>query len=156
MRTLTLLAAALLSGCASLDGPFDGTWLFEMDPNVAYSGDCEPDEDATITEYFGTQGSFVDIYSTPSNELVVMIAEPLRGTAAGSDMEASWEYGFQSDDYEEQESYDLSASLVANILEGSIEYLYITDNDGDVYECATEADFTAERIISHPDSYAGN
>lgn len=155
MRTLAFLAAAaLLPGCTG--GAFDGTWLIQVDPNTSYQGDCEPDPDADEIVYTGTAAGFFDIYSTATNEVVVMLAESLVGTTAGTEIEASWEYGYQTDNYTEVESYDFSASLTANIMEGTVQYVIEQDDDGDVYQCATENDFTAERIIDTPDKYAGN
>jgi hypothetical protein len=157
MRTLALLAAAaLLPGCAALDGPFDGTWLFQIDPNASYQGDCEPDPEDYVTEYTGNSAGFVDIYSTATNQVVVMLTESLVGTTAGTEIEASWEYGYQTDTFTELESYDFSATLTANVLEGSVQHVLQQDDDGTTYECAAESDFTAERIIDHPDRYAGN
>lgn len=144
------MAILLLSvlGCTS---PFEGTWLFMVDNNTKVTGDCA-DEDDTTT-YTGTSNSWVDIFQTGSGEFVVLISEPLVGTAAGGELEASWEDSYESEDYTDSEVVTFNGALAGATMSGSVTDASITSSGGDMYTCAYKYDFTAERTTSSPSAY---
>jgi hypothetical protein len=151
MASLLLLH---LLGCAT---PFEGTWLFQVERNVALTGDCAPDEDDSSSySYIGTQNFWADIYRLQSGEYAVLLGEALIGTAEGSALQASWEEAYTSDDYEYRESIEFDGALEGNVLSGTITEKASENSGGDTYACTSKVDYTAERTTSSPDSYPGN
>lgn len=143
-----------LLGCAT---PFEGTWLFQVDRNAKVSGDCAPDEDEESSfTYSGTQNFWADIYRLQSGEYAVLIGEALIGTAEGTELQASWEETYTSEDYEYREEIEIEGSLEGNVLSGTLTESASETAGGDSYACTSKVDYTAERTTSSPDSYPGN
>jgi hypothetical protein len=148
MSALLLLS---LLGCTS---PFEGTWLFMVDRQERLSGDCADPDDTTV--YTGDDRAWVDIFQLQSGEFSVLLSEVLIGTAAGNDLEASWQETYSSEDYEERTTVDLEATLAAGELSGSIASSYSQATGDDTYECQGTVNFTAVRNVSSPTSYPEN
>lgn len=142
-----------LLGCAT---PFEGTWFFQLDRNVKESGDCVDDDTDYQVTYSGTQNAWVDIYLLQSGEYAVLLSEALVGTAEGNALEASWEYAYSYDDYEERESLEIDGTLEGGVLSGTLTSSISQTYGDDAYACTTKVDYTAERNVSAPDSYPGN
>ena len=149
----TLLAGALaLGGCTS---PYDGTWMFIIDPEPSdYSGDCKDDADTKVEDNSGT---LVDIYSTPANGIVVLFGQALYGEYDGSGFDAEYEetyrYSNSGYTYASKEGMIMSVDRSGSTLEGTVTDWQEVNDDGDVYQCAIDFDFTAERIASTSGRY---
>lgn len=147
---VSLLLLSFL-GCAS---PFEGTWLFLADRQQKVSGDCEdPDDTSVLT---GTSKSWVDIYGLSSGELVVLVGEPLIGTAEGNELKATWSESYENEDYSQAQDIELDGTLEAGIFSGTVATTYVETNGEDTYECTASNRFTAERTVSSPEAYPEN
>lgn len=135
-------------GCSS---PFEGTWLFMFDNNAKVTGDCLDEDDTTV--YSGTSNTWVDIFQTGTGEFVVLINEPLVGTAVGGELTAAWEDSYESEDYFESNVITFTGAISGGEMTGNVLDDSLSRSGDDTYTCATRYDFTAERTTSSPNAY---
>jgi hypothetical protein len=112
-----------------------------------------PDDTSVLT---GTSKSWVDIYGLSSGELVVLLGEPLIGTAEGNELKATWSESYENEDYSEAQDVELDGTLEAGILSGTVATTYVETSGEDTYECTVSNRFTAERTVSSPEAYPEN
>lgn len=153
MRPLALaipLAMPFLGGC--FKSAFDGTWLFTFDPEPAtVSGTCAEHEDTTTS--LGTSYDLVDIYTNSKGGIVVLMEMALQGSLDGKQFTASAVEEYGDIDYENTEGVDMDGVLAKGVLTGRVTTWWLYEWSGNVEDCSTAWDYTAERIDSDPDDY---
>jgi hypothetical protein len=151
------VVALLFVLACSVFQPLDGTWLFQVDPNASFGGDCADDDSGGgVATALGTSNSWVDIYTVSGNQIAILYGDALLGTLNGSAVEASYESGYTYKKRSESRTVTLEATLTGGTLEGTISQTETVTDDGDKYTCTTERAFTAVRSVSSPDTFAGN
>ncbi len=142
----------LLLACA----PFEGTWIFYLDPVGTTTGDCAEDGGNDGVEYDTNAGTLVDIYALASGGYAVMLDRALTGGAEGNVLDVEW-LEEVADGSTSQASYRrMQASLEAGALSGTYaEGSWREAENGSDFTCDTSYDFTAERVVSDRDAFAG-
>lgn len=161
MKRESLAALALLSTItAGCDNAWDGTWLWQIDPNtVAASGDCADDGGDDEFTTLGTEDVWVDIFAGGDDRYFVSIdGNQLVGTEDGGVMTATYLSGFESPDSSQKTQYTLSCSVDGDTMTGTLTSLEEQRSTGgyygnDDYTCTTTANFTGHRIVSDPDEF---
>lgn len=139
----------LLAGCGA--SPFEGTWLFAVDQAVVRDGDCAEAPSETEGKVF----QWVDVYATGGDELVVLYEEALIGVPDGDALLATWEDARVVGADVAVESIEVDAALTDDGLAGDVRHATGVELSTGTTSCTETWAFTAERVVSDPDRYAG-
>lgn len=157
---MRLKMTALVVGLAALTGcnAFDGTWLFQIDPNASFGGTCAEGIDPSAqAETLGTTHQIVDIYRAEDGQVVVLFDSDIHmGAVDGSSFAAEYTFDESGDGWSYNYTSEINATEEKGILSGTLrEAERAVDDDGEE-TCSVEFDFTAERITSDEDKYLGD
>ena len=153
MRTWPLaLALPLIGGC--FGSAFDGTWLFNFDPEpVSTEGTCVGQGEDTVSST-GTSYDMVDMFTNDANGIVVLLEMVLTGTVDGKQFQADAIEDNGAADWYWSEGVTMDGTRDGKVLSGRINSWWEYQYYGDPEDCETTWSYTAERIDSDPEGYA--